>query len=53
MSSTAIICGVEVRYVKSGDVIDVDNHAKLYSIVKCLAGSIINWASMVDAFISG
>jgi hypothetical protein len=45
-----IICGVEVRYVKSGDVIDAYNHAKLYGIVKCLAGRMMGWSSMVDKF---
>jgi hypothetical protein len=47
MSSTAAVCGVELRYVSLGDIIDPDNHRSVYDALTCTANNIAGWTSNI------
>jgi len=42
-----IICGIEVRYVKVGDLINPENHRRIYDITKCLARKSVAWGRAI------
>jgi len=42
-----IICGIEVRYVKNGDIISHDNRARIFNITTCLASRLLEWSRKI------
>ena len=42
-----VVCGIEVRYVKVGDLIDPENHRRIYDATKCLARKSIAWSRAI------
>jgi len=46
-NSTIIICDLEVRYVKNGDIIDPENLRRIYDVTKCLAGKSVVWGRAI------
>lgn len=47
MSSTARVCGVALRYVSVGDLIDPDNHKSIYNALTCTANNIVSWVNKI------
>jgi hypothetical protein len=44
---TAVVCGITLKYVKLGDLVDHENHRNVLSACKCLAGKTISWSRAV------
>jgi len=44
---TIIICDLEVRYVKNGDIISHDNRTRIFDITTCLASRLLEWSRKI------
>jgi len=47
MPSTTTVCGVTLRYVSVGDLIDPDNHKSVYDAFTCTANNIASWVNNI------
>jgi len=38
-----VVCEYTLVYVKWGDIIDPENHRRVYDAAKCVAGELLRW----------
>ena len=46
-----VVCYIDIRYVKDGDVISHDNRWRIFNATKCLANRLLMWSRKIRLLI--